>query len=157
MLWHRRASRTHLQPESLLLPGRISMLSLPTDTKLRGCSQLPLEKQHQGNISGALAESRHLGGDERQGRGAGNLLIPPHHIQSISKRCVELKYPPPRQALKLNLPTGQSRCLVCLCPKSSPQALTLLRGDVEELSYNSEGHFHSTRPPVRSQQVLSLL
>ena len=155
--WRTRASSTHLQPGSPSLPARISMLCPPTDNQITGCSQLPSEKQHQGDSSGALAESRHLREDERQERGAGNLLIPPCHTQPFSKQCVELtlvKYPPPCQALKLNLPTGQSRCLVCPCPKRVPQALTLLRGEAEELSYNSEGHFHSMHPPVRSQQVL---
>lgn len=53
------------------------MLCPPTDNQITGCSQLPFNKQHQGDSSGASAERRHLREDERQERGAGNLLIPP--------------------------------------------------------------------------------
>lgn len=65
-------------------------------------------------------------------------------MQPASKQCVGLtpvKYPPPCQALRLNFLMGQGRGLVCPCPKTVPQALTLLRGEAEELSYNTRAIF----------------
>lgn len=135
-----RASSTHLQPGSPLLPARISTLCPLTDKWITGCSQLPLEKQHQETS----AESRHSRHDERQKSRAGNLLIPPCHMQPFSKKCVQLtpvKYPPPCQALTLNFLMGQGRCLVCPCPERVPQALTPLRGEAEELSCNTRAIF----------------
>lgn len=90
------------------------------------------------------AESRHSRHDERQKSRAGNLLIPPCHMQPFSKQCVQLtpvKYPPPCQALTLNFLMGQGRCLVCPCPERVPQALTPLRGEAEELSCNTRAIF----------------